>query len=176
MAGLKRNEKERKMNTKGIGVGQVFVFIIAAISFALIMIFGYKAITDFAAKGKNVQFFQFKTDLENSIKRIYTEYGAVQIETFHPPLDYKQICFVDFDSPYNKQLCEFDQIACSAWETTPSYEAADANIFLTLPAPTQIKSEARIKMEHGFLCLPIVDGSFKVAMEGKGDHTYLSKP
>lgn len=164
------------MNTKGIGVGQVFVFIIAALSFALIMIFGYKAIHDFVTKGEDVQFFQFKTDLENSIKRIYTEYGAVRIETFHLSTIYKQICFVDFDAPYDKKLCAFDQIACSLWESSSGFETVDENIFLKPSAPAQIKSGARIKMEEGFLCLPVADGTFKLGLEGKGDHTYLYKP
>ena len=48
------------INKKAMGVGQVFVFIIAALSFALIMIFGYKAIGDFLPQGEKVQFYQFK--------------------------------------------------------------------------------------------------------------------
>lgn len=164
------------MNTKAMGVGQVFVFIIAAITFALIMIFGYIAITDFIKQGEKVQFFQFKTDIENSIKEIYTEYGAVRIEEFRTPSKTTQVCFVDFDAPYNKELCNYDAIACTLWETTSGYHNVDQNIFLKPPADVKIKSGAKIKMEQGFLCLPVQDGSFKIVMEGRGDHTYLSKP
>ena len=67
---------------KAMGVGQVFIFIVAAITFALIMIFGYKAISGFVSTGEDVAFVQFKTDLENSVRKIYTEYGAVRIESF----------------------------------------------------------------------------------------------
>jgi len=49
------------LSKKALGVGQVFVFIIAALSFALIMIFGYKAIGDFLTPGEKAQFYQFKT-------------------------------------------------------------------------------------------------------------------
>ena len=44
------------IDKKGIGVGQVFVFIVAALSFALILIFGYKAISGFLKSGEDVAF------------------------------------------------------------------------------------------------------------------------
>ena len=44
------------MNKKAMGVGQVFVFIIAALSFALIMIFGYKMISSFITSGEKIEF------------------------------------------------------------------------------------------------------------------------
>ena len=63
---------------KAMGVGEVFVYIIAALTFALIMIFGYKAINQFLEKGQQVEFVQFKTELESSVKNIYSEYGSVR--------------------------------------------------------------------------------------------------
>ena len=54
---------------KGLGAGQVFVYIVAALTFALIMIFGYKIINDLIHTGEDVQFLQFKTSLETSIKK-----------------------------------------------------------------------------------------------------------
>src|SRR3989338_2314117 len=101
---------------KGIGVGQVFIFIIAAITFALILIFGYKAITGFIQSGESVAFVQFKTGLESSVKKIYTEFGSVRVERYSTPLGYSQICFVDLDKPYDADLCSFDQVACSVWQ------------------------------------------------------------
>jgi len=62
------------LGKKGIGVGQVFIFIVAALSFALILIFGYRAIAGFLNSGEEVAFVQFKTSLESSIKKIYTEF------------------------------------------------------------------------------------------------------
>ena len=163
------------MNTKAMGVGQVFIFIIAAITFSLIMIFGYKAVTGFTKQGEKVQFFQFKTEVENSIKEIYTEYGAVRIKEFRTPSPTSQICFVDFDASYNDELCTYDVVACTLWETTSGFHNVDQNIFLSPPADVKIKRGAKIKMEQGFLCLPVREGSFKIVMEGRGDHTYLSK-
>ena len=158
---------------KGMAIGEVFVFIVAALTFALIMIFGYKAITDFLKKGEQVQFSQFKNDLDNSIRRIYTEFGAVRIEKFQTPTRYEQICFVDMDTPFNSGICPFDQTACDVWENSDGYESVEENVFLKPTAPVTIKV-GRIKMEKGFLCIPLVDGLFELVMEGGGDHTSLS--
>ena len=170
------------LGKKGIGVGQVFIFIVAALSFALILIFGYRAIAGFLNSGEEVAFVQFKTSLESSIKKIYTEFGSVRVEKFYPPAKYLQVCFVDFDKPYDPELCKVDQIACSVWQSASelgnSYEATDENVFLSPPAPVKIKiykiSIASAE-EKDFLCLPIKQGVFSLIMEGKGDKTQLSK-
>ncbi|MDO8655834.1 MAG: hypothetical protein Q7K45_01220 [Nanoarchaeota archaeon] len=161
------------MNKKAMGVGQVFVFIIAALTFAVIMIFGYKAIGDFLQQGEKVQFYQFKTELETDVQRIYSEYGSVRVKEFHTPGSYEQICFVDLDAPFQEELCQFDQFACDVWKDAKSYGEADANVFLKPPAPVSIKVKA-ISMVNDFLCFPITDGIFLVTMEGKGDKAHLS--
>jgi len=167
---------------KGIGVGQVFIFIIAAITFALILIFGYKAITGFIQSGESVAFVQFKTGLESSVKKIYTEFGSVRVERYSTPLGYSQICFVDLDEPYDADLCSFDQVACSVWqiaaESGKGYEGVEENVFLTPTAPVPIKVykiSVESKDEKNFLCIPIKQGAFSIVMEGRGDKTLLSE-
>lgn len=162
-------------NKKALGVGQVFVFIIAALSFALIMIFGYKAVGDFLTQGEKVQFYQFKNDVETSIQRVYSEYGSVRVEEFNAPGEYRQACFIDLDAPFNAELCQFDQYACDVWKDAGSYEGADANVFFKPAAPVTIKVYD-IQMEQGFLCLLITKGQFTVVLEGRGDHTFISLP
>ena len=53
-----------------MGIGQVFVFITAAITFAFILIFGYSAVSDFLEKGETVEFYQFKNTIESSVKAL----------------------------------------------------------------------------------------------------------
>src|SRR3989344_2540252 len=90
------------MNKKGMAIEQVFIFILAAVTFAVILIFGYKSISGFMDKGEEVSFVRFKTDLESSIKKISTEYGAVRIQQFNAPLNYDKICFIDTDYFFDK--------------------------------------------------------------------------
>ena len=173
-------------NKRGLGVGQVFVFIVAAITFAFIMIFGYRAITGFLQSGEEVAFVQFKTDLESSIKKLFTEFGSVRAETFNLPSKYSQICFVDMDKPADNHLCEFYQVACTVWKNAKDYNSVDENVFLKPSAPVKIKVH-KISINPGdnfgsdpgkknFLCLPIRQGSFSVVLEGKGDRTEISPP
>lgn len=167
---------------KGIGVGQVFIFIVAALTFALILIFGYRAITGFLKSGEDVAFVQFKTGLESSVRKIYTEFGSVRVERYSTPLAYTQICFVDLDAPSDSGLCAFDQYGCSVWQIASDsgkgYEGVEENVFLTPPAPVPIKVY-RISIEDkngkNFLCVPIKQGAFSMVMEGRGDKTLLSE-
>ncbi len=175
-------------NKKAMGVGQVFVFIISAITFALIMIFGYRSISGFLESGEGVQFVQFKNNLESSINKIYTEYGAVRLEKFSLPSQYEQICFVDLDADVNPELCAIDPIACNVWNETKdnrrkdddgvtdlsAYESADENVFLTPISPVRIKVH-QISMGGGYLCTKIVSGQFSLRLEGKGDRTFLAR-
>ncbi len=164
---------------KGLGIGQVFVFIVAALTFAFIMIFGYRAIVGFLQSGEEVAFVQFKTGLESSIKKIYTEYGSVRIETFTLPAKYRQICFVNMDASFDQALCAFDQVACSVWQNSAGYDTVDENVFLKPSAPVKMKAykisiNPDLAEGKNFLCIPIKQGSFSVVLEGKGDRTELA--
>jgi hypothetical protein len=181
---------------KGLGIGQVFIFIVAAITFALIMIFGYKAISGFISSGDDVAFVQFKTGLETSVKKIYTEFGAVRVEQFRAPIKYTQICFVDMDYTGDMGgLKDKSPAAFDVWETAQedylrrdqlnreglhsAYQAADQNVFLKPAATAPIKVHL-IKIENereeprGYLCEEIRQGSFTIVLEGKGSYTLLS--
>jgi hypothetical protein len=179
-----------KLSKKGMGIGQVFIFIVAAITFALIMIFGYNAINSFLESGENVEFVQFKTSLENSLKRIYTEYGAIRIQQFSIPVRYEKICFVDLDYKPSDQeiqrLCKIDPLACDTWRTAISengYQSAEQNVFLSPRQDRQVVikinpitiSDAQDEdIKLGFLCPEVKGGLFSVVLEGKGDHTEIS--
>ncbi len=183
-------------NKKGVSIGTVFIFMIAAITFGVIMVFGYKAISDFLDKGEKVEFYQFKTDLERSVKGIYTEYGSVRIQTFYLPSRYERICFVDLDyvgSVEDKKgtnICtpredDYNPIACDVWETAESYDEADQNVFLEPLPPVDsptikvykiklVEIVAGEEVDSGYLCFDVIRGKFKLRMEGMGDRTKVS--
>jgi len=182
-----------RLNKKGMGVGQVFVFIIAALTFALIMIFGYQSISRFIISGEEVAFVQFKTDLEDSIKTIYTEFGAIRIEKFYPPEKFEHICFVnmnyDFTVEEKEKLCKENPLACDVLDEAQvgvtegrcftGYDCVDQNVFLKPQSTVAIKvyqislSDSEGEEEFGFLCKDIVQGLFSLGLEGKGDHAEL---
>ena len=163
---------------KGQGIGQVFVFIVAGLTFAFVMIFGYKAISDFLEKGESVEFLQFKNEIESSVKQIASEYGSMRKTSYFLPAKYEQICFLNLDAEYDAQssFCEDNFIACDIWETASNeggYNGADENVFLTPPAPIAIKVH-KIELDQDFLCVDITGGSFEVRLEGKGSRTKIT--
>jgi hypothetical protein len=172
----------KSFGKKAMGIGQVFIFIIAAITFALIMIFGYNSINGFLNSGEQVEFVQFKNNLENSVKKIYTEYGSIRVEKFNLPAEFEQICLVNLDyEPTQEEideLCSFDQSACIPWEEGESYAPQKENVFLNPPTIVKI-SVHKISMINedetpvGFICPKINGGQFQLVLEGKGDHTEL---
>ena len=170
---------------KGIGATQVFVFIVAAITFAVILLFGFKAINNFLDDAKQVEFIQFKLDLESTVNDIRTDFGAVDVKTFRAPTHFTKICFVDLgytststppDKPDKvRSLCQENQIACTVWENTDSFIEGETNVFLS--PPTEIRlNVAQIDLNpEGYLCEDIKKGKFTLILEGMGDRTKISK-
>ena len=168
-----------RKNKKGQGIGQVFVFIVAGLTFAFVMIFGYKAIADFLEKGETVEFLQFKNELETSIKQIASEYGAVRQTTFYLPARYEEVCLIDLDATYDQGsgICKKNPIACDVWETAfyeGGYSAADENVFFDPPAPVSIKVY-KMELDDRYLCLNVSRGQFTLRLEGKGSRTHISE-
>lgn len=180
------------MTKKGQAVGQVFVYIIMALTFALITIFGYKAVEGFLEKSERVAFVSFKTDLETVMEQIAPEYGSVRLVKFRPPVEFRKICFVNVEENV-PDSCNFDPIACDQWreitlihdnnqekQKKKRYEKASQNVFLSPPAEFPIKV-ARLQthlpneLRDDYLCLPIVNGHFNLRLEGLGSHV-LIKP
>ncbi len=182
------------MNKKGMAIGQVFMFIVMVITFGVLMLFGYKAIAGFLEKGQQVEFVQFKNDLEAAVQRISTDYGSVRVENFYLPPSYEEICFInaDYDSSLAQRemplLCQKNVVACSVWEdvlASGGFLATDENTFLLPPAPVKIKVAPLSISEgtdadgnpfsRGYLCVPILRGKFSLQLSGFGDHTEISE-
>lgn len=170
-----------KLNKKAVGVGQLFTFIVVALTFALIAIFGFKAVSDFLNYAQDVEFVQFKESLEKDIKTIYTEAGSVRFKEYSIPSQYSQICFVNMGySDINDERLEalrlWDPVASSVWKIARDggYDAVDSNVFLQPDAP-KIKVHD-ILIENGFLCTAIQRGKLSLRLEGKGDRTQISLP
>lgn len=180
---------------RGMAIAQVFIFILAALTFSLIMIFGYQAIDKFINSGKEVQMVEFENNLQNEIKKIYTESGSLRIEKFYVPGDFEKICFINLDYASDKigleadALCAESPAACGIWKEAAKaqqagksgYDFGEENVFLEPSQAGQhpiktykIALADENEVEVGFLCLPIKKGSFSLVLEGKGDHAELS--
>ena len=177
------------MNLKKAQVmGQVFIYIIAAVTFAVILIFGYGAIKDFLERGETVEFYTFKSSLETSVQELYSQRGSARIEGFTLSSKYKEICFVDVeqDPPEEEApFCLDHGIVCNVWRTayesdgSEAFSNTESNVFLKPLPPVPLKvyriePDGGGKFPTGTLCLNITNGHFKVKFEGMGDRTKIS--
>ncbi len=183
----------KRKKSKGVLMGQVFIYITAVIIFAVILIFGYQAIAGFLEKGEKVAYLTFKTDLENAIKNVYSDYGTVVIynerNVLSIPGQYKEICFVDLGKnvPVNSDFCKNNPIICNAWVTAKDnggWAAGDQNVFLEPMGLSPIKvyqitldtvdDDLEDFTDQGYLCILVVQGRLHMRLEGMGDHTFIS--
>lgn len=165
---------------------QVFVYMVAAFVFAIIIFFGYKSITGFMEKGEELAFIDFKTDIEGAIQRISSDYGSVVVYNQRNPITiprkYEEICFVDLDAnldPKASPICdssseEFRPIICDSWRDDraeqPGWHIGNTNVFLE-PIGLYPINVYKMEIKKGYLCIPIIDGRIDFKVEGMGDKT-----
>jgi hypothetical protein len=180
--------------SRAVVIGQVFIYIIAIIVFAVVLIFGYQAISGFLEKGEKVAYVTFTTDLQNTVKNVYSDVGTVVIyndkNPFPVPSQYQEVCFVDLDmtAPVSSSsFCQRKPIICDAWETANDkggYAAGDQNVFLEPRGLSPIKvyrialdadNDGSFTDDDGYLCLNVTYGRIDMRLEGLGDRTLISK-
>lgn len=154
-------------------LGQVIVFVLAAIIFVLILGYGYRAIISFQEQGRQVALLDFKTELETAIESISRDYGSVRTITLITPSEFTGLCIVD--SQDAGRLRDTHPLLYNAWRS------GSENVFL-LPIT---KQSFPIKLEHievygtdgkrGFLCFENTR-SIKLRLEGMGDRTKVIMP
>ena len=166
-------------------IGQVFVFVLAAILFSLILLYGYKVIVGFGERSKQVALIELETNLEGIVKSISIDYGSVKIKEFRIPSDFNAICFVDMD--YTGNLAdtlgvEHPIIYNTVKSNIGAGDKGTQNVFLIPLSDTPLKigdiaieqDSNNLRYDDGYLCIDIVKGRIKLRLEGLGDKTGVS--
>ena len=159
---------------------QVFVFMVAIILAALILLYGYKAI--FGKEGllkrtEQISLTNFESKISSSIKSISYNPGDVRLMNFDVPSKYKKVCFVQLNYP-NKQssgICQsenqnYNPVICNAWTT----EGNKQNVFFVPMADIPIYVST-LEITAGYLCVPVNSGTISLKLEGMGDRTKISE-
>jgi len=174
------------MRKKAVVMSQVFIYIVAAIVFAVVLIFGYQAISGFLEKGEQVAFVTFKTDLESAVREVYSDFGKVVVynerNPFSVPGEYERVCFLDLDYEGPKEIrgiCilnspDYHFIACDYWRSGTGWEEADQNVFLE-PAGLGPIKVLPVKMDKGYACFPVIGGRIEMRLEGEGTYVEISE-
>jgi hypothetical protein len=150
-------------------MGQVFVFILAAAIFILILTYGYKAIAGFSRRSEQVAMIEFQTELEGAVKSIRLDYGSIKKLGLSLPVKYTELCFVDLDLEPSE---EFEQIHPRMYE---SWVSRTQNAFLVPMEDSPINIGKIYVGGGGYLCLPITGGKVTLRLEGLGDKAGITQ-
>jgi hypothetical protein len=164
--------------------GQIFIYAIAIVVVGLIIVYGYSAIKGFRDRGEEVEYITLKTNIENSVKSIASDYGSIKRPDFVVPQKYTAVCFVQRDSKEgasSEGLCnpvgdDYWPVACEGWK------AGRNNVFL-VPDGSAAFDVGDIKVaeldgatvnERNYVCAPVVNGRVLVQLKGLGDRVLVS--
>ncbi len=160
---------------RGQMIGQVFIFILAGLVFVLILGYGYKAISNFLARGEEVQLIDFRNELDSAITTIKRDYGSVQRIDLRVPAKTDEVCFVTFDyrdvgAPGWRDAFKQERpLLYSVWDT------GSENVFLVprQPTPMLIKDIVVDPLGKGYLCIPAPGGRISLRVEGTGNKAVI---
>lgn len=169
---------------KGIAIDQLILYILALFISALILFYGYRAITGLRCRADEIALVRFEKSLQAKIETLSSQYDSVRIESFDvttggclPAVE--KVCFADEKdfSPDKAELCKkqggknydsrYSPAICSALQDKTD------NVFLLPGArPLRIK---KIKLEtEGTVCVSAPGGSLSLRLTGKGDGTHVA--
>lgn len=151
-------------------ITQVFVFIIAIVVFALIVVYGIRAVNNFLAQQEKIALVEFKTDLEGAVEKIKKSYGTVEKIELTLPSKYKGLCILD---PVMVDENAANPFMLSAWKTKTE------NVFFDKPvAKTGIWLEditIKTQQNQGFVCVTATNNKINLRFEGTGTKVKISE-
>ena len=153
-------------------ISQVFIYILAIFLIAFVLGYGYKAIDSFRQKTEQISYIKFKTDLENAVKAVRTDFGTVSIKEFQVPSGYKEICFVE-------NYFDLDPNFASSFEADYPLivdsvsSGIEKNVFLVKDVSMESFYVGKIDVSPDLYCLP-AGSAIKLSIEGRGDHVVIS--
>lgn len=174
-----KNKKSRNAQAQT----EIFVYVLGAIIFTLVLAYGYKSINELRQKGEIVELLKAKADLEAKINSIKTEFGSVRKHEMYIPSSFQKICFVDLQqaplikanpSSINSLSAESKDAASvvSSWQPA---SAISQNVFLVPSSPVEISlSNMKIETPYWF-CSAITQGRVTLRLEGQGKYVKVSK-
>jgi hypothetical protein len=158
------------MNSKAQVMGQIFIFIMAALIIGVIMLIGYNAISGTLSKSCQIEQLSFKTRLESLIERS-NGFGSVTKESLIAPCKYSTVCFVDA-TQIGTSLAQ-----CKNRIINQSSSDGDAkNIFVstsTRTVPIGYAPLLRLNNTENCTCITEKNKNFQILLIGKGSGTYI---
>ncbi|MBU0615520.1 MAG: hypothetical protein KJ601_05480, partial [Nanoarchaeota archaeon] len=156
------------MAKKGQFQSQAFIYILGALIFVMILLYGYNAITGLNKQQGQAKEIELKTNLENTITALSSDYGSIKTKTFSVPSRYDELCFTSttFRDELPPAFVSKYPIIADAVETGD-------NAFLIGKDFDAFQVE-KLNLPNMVVCVPVVDGQIKLRIEGKGNSALIS--
>lgn len=165
----------RKADRRGQAVNQVFIFLLSALIFTMVVIYGYRAITSIGDTQEQAVLTQFKDVLESRTEAIALDYGSVKRVPLSIPPKYGTVCFVDTESIITMQD-NTGRRKDLADEYPIIYDSVISgvkqNVFLMPLSDIPITLE-NIEIPNSYFCLTNKGGAIVLRLEGLGNRVKL---
>lgn len=154
--------------------GQIFVYIITILIVGIVLLFGYKSISEFRSKADSVSLLRFQKELEASAKSIKNQFGTVKKKDF-TLAEFNEVCFI---RNYQVSLAGID-ISVKFQDYPLIKDAFESNtgknVFLL--SNKEIGESFNIEdlvVENLFQCFDVNNNLLSLTFEGMGDHVVIS--
>ncbi|MEA3430694.1 MAG: hypothetical protein U9R08_05455 [Nanoarchaeota archaeon] len=154
----------------------LFIYIAAIIMVALILLFGYRAISNFVGKGEQATLLSVEQDLVSEVDRVSVSFGEVSIREFNFPGKYSALCLVDSSvvegAPGDTSGLYASQLALM--NDYPLLQGAiesgsESNVFLIKDGVSESFSDVGlVQITSGFKCVNLTRGSARLRFDWKG--------
>ncbi len=153
-------------------IGQIVVYLLAMVIFAMVLIFGYRAVVNLRQQTDQVAYLSFQKGLEADIESIYFDYESVKQKTYSIA-GYTKVCFITSypEMPTDIYMPEEPIVENSV------DSGVQKNVFLV---NDKIDSFYVGKIDTDpiefFECIDVVNGKLNIRLTGQGDSALLTIP
>lgn len=161
---------------------EIFVYVLAIIVIGLIVIFGYKRVTDISKSGNEIENLQFKKELESMIKNGMPA-GNVFLEEYKLPPGFSKICFIDITKSAPSQQPDISVLPSMIYD---SWNAkVEKNVFLVHQNKIESFYIDKERLEIGtvsgeckgddvsYQCCETKNGKVELKLSGAGKKTII---
>ena len=147
--------------------GEIFIYILAIVIFALTLLYGYKAIAFFNEKGEQISYAQMYNDLKQEVEKVEGDtYGTVKKYIMDVPGGYQKACFVNSKGREPRGLSGNYPLIQTSLEYTSD------NLFLYPPGDRSFDiGDIEVSGEN---CIDVVGTKVTLRLESLGDHVKVS--
>ncbi len=151
---------------------QIFIFILAAIIAAGVLLFGYTYIQKLVKQGNEIDIQKFKTALENEVTELSADYGTVRKLALDVPSGFSEVCFVSSVKVINKDTEGIDRPIIG--DSVGSGQ--NKNVFLYPDGKTSFYvGEIVVDAATDFACYPNSGGQVVLKLKGIGKKVEISQ-